>query len=144
MLEPRTVEINHLNKRSNDCEENILSKRIKNDTSESDSSISESNSDIEELNTDDFEDDSNISTEQSRYIPVVLNHLSRQSKVFEYNKRKSIDPTKTTDENLNKLRWKLKNSFNRTDLFKEGYVVLSHELFPFYSLCYMVCISNCD
>jgi hypothetical protein len=117
------------------------------------------NSDIE-----DIEDDitthyfSKISSDQHRHIPVVLNKtilqqqqtLSRHSKrlisqfkyFYDHGLRKSIQPTNSL-ENFNNqnneiLRWELRNTFNRIDLFKEGYCVLSNEPFPFYSLCYMV------
>jgi len=128
----------------------IESKCSSSDTEEeSNIDQSDDNSDIEES-----EDDSNISTDQSRYIPVVSNKataLSRHSKklikqfkyLYEHSKRKSIEPTKCIDENQNqikKLRWELRNTFNRIDLLKEGYAVLSDESFPFYSLCYMVSI----
>jgi len=169
MIEPRTVTINeeyYLHKRPHDPEQNISSKRLKCDISDideqSDSSTSESkcsSNDTEDSNIDqsDDNDDSNISTDQSRYIPVISNKtilqqsssLSRHSKklikkfqyLYDHSKRKSIQPTKSINENLNQtknLRWELRNTFNRNDLLKEGYTILSDESFPFYSLCYMV------
>jgi len=164
MIEPRTVAINQECKRPHDHpEQNISSKRLKSDIfdidEQSDSSTSESkcsSTDTEESNIDQSDDDSNISTDQSRSIPVVLNKtihqqptLSRHSKklikkfkyLYDHSKRKLIEPTKSIDENLNqtkKLRWELRNTFNRIDLLKEGYAVLSDQSFPFYSLCYMV------
>ncbi|CAF3608295.1 unnamed protein product, partial [Rotaria sp. Silwood2] len=105
---------------------------------------------------EDFEDDSNISTDQTQYNPVVLNDtileqklaLSGHSKkllkqfkyLYEHSKRKAIEPTQSIDDNINQsknLRWEVRNTFNRSDLLKEGYAVLSDESFPFYSLCYM-------
>jgi hypothetical protein len=121
------------------------------------------NSDIE-----DIEDEttnvyfSKISSDQHRHIPVVLNEtiiqqqqtLSRHSKrlisqfkyYYDHGLRKPIQPTNSFENSnnqnndiyLEKLRWELRNTFNRLDLFKEGYCVLSNEPFPFYSLCYMV------
>jgi len=104
-----------------------------------------------------------ISSDQHRHIPVVLNELilqqkqqilSRHSKrlisqfkyYYDHGLRKAIQPTNSFDNihnqtneiYLEKLRWELRNTFNRIDLFKEGYCVLSNEPFPFYSLCYMV------
>ncbi|CAF3372679.1 unnamed protein product [Rotaria socialis] len=120
------------------------------------------NSDIEE-NEDDTTNIyfSKPSTDQHRHIPVVANEailqqqqaLSRYSKrlisqfkyLYDQGLRKTIQPTTTLDYSdnqnneiyLEKLRWELRNTFNRIDLFKEGYCVLSNEPFPFYSLCYM-------
>lgn len=121
------------------------------------------NSDIEEI-----EDETNhvffskISSDQHRHISVVLNQiinqkqqtLSRHSKrlisqfkyYYDHGLRKAIQPTNSSeifinqsnDIYLEKLRWELRNTFNRIDLFKEGYCVLSNEPFPFHSLCYMV------
>jgi hypothetical protein len=185
MIEPRTVTINqksHLYKRSHDPEQNISSKHIKCDVSEIDeqcnSSISDtdteskcSTSDTEESNIDQFddnsdnedsEDDSTISTDQSRYNPVVLNKtihqkqsLSRHSKklikqfkyLYDHSKRKIIEPTQCIDENfdqIKKFHWELRNTFNRIDLLKEGYAVLSDQSFPFYSLCCMVSIKQVE
>ncbi|CAF3269320.1 unnamed protein product, partial [Rotaria sp. Silwood2] len=97
-----------------------------------------------------------------RHILVVLNQtiqqqpqtLSRYSKrlisqfkyLYDQGLRKGIQPTNSceffnnqnNDIYLEKLRWELRNTFNRIDLFKEGYCVLSNEPFAFYSLCYMV------
>jgi hypothetical protein len=170
-------------KRSSDLEQNLLpSKRTKCDliksdeqydssTTDTDTESKCSSSDINESeieqnddNSDieDTENDTNISTDQSRYIPVVLNEiilqqqkqcLSRHSKklikkfkyIYNHSKRKVIEPTQCINDNINeinKLRWELRNSFNRIDLFKEGYAVLSDESFPFYSLCYMVSIER--
>lgn len=105
---------------------------------------------------------SKISVDQHRIIPVVANEsilqqqqaLSRYSKrlisqfkyLYDQGLRKPIQTTNSSDCSnnqpddiyLQKLRWEIKNSFNRLDLFKEGYCVLSNEPFPFYSLCYMV------
>ncbi|CAF3914064.1 unnamed protein product [Adineta steineri] len=118
-------------------------------------------SDVEEEidDTSDIEDieiDSNLSTDQSPYTPVILNQtnlqqqkpsLSSYSKnlvkqfkdIYEHSKRKFIQPTQCIDDNINQiknLRWELRNTFDRNALFKEGYAVLSDESFPFYSLCY--------
>jgi hypothetical protein len=121
------------------------------------------NSDIEDVE----EETTNIyfsktSADQHRHIPVVVNEtiiekqqaLSRHSKrlvsqfkyLYDHGLRKPIQPTnalenfnnQTNEIYLEKLRWELRNTFNRIDLFKEGYCVLSNEPFPFYSLCYMV------
>ena len=133
------------------------------DTEQSSIKQFDDNSDIEELE----EEPANIhfrkvSSDQHRHIPVVLNQsiiqqqqsLSRYSKrlisqfkyLYNHGLRKGIQPTNSTDINSNqnleiydeKLRWELRNTFNRIDLFKEGYAVLSNQSFPFYSLCYMV------
>jgi hypothetical protein len=124
------------------------------------------NSDIEDIE----DETTNIyfskpTTDQHRHIPVVFNQtiiqqqqtLSRQSKrligqfkyFYDHGLRKSVQPTTcedmTNNQNneiyLEKLRWELRNTFNRIDLFKEGYCVLSNEPFAFYSLCYMVSIT---
>lgn len=123
------------------------------------------NSDFEEVLEDDTINHiyfSKISSDQQRHISVVLNQttiqqqqtLSRHSKrlisqfkyYYDHGLRKAIQPT-NSNENilkqaneiyLEKLRWELRNTFNRIDLFKEGYGVLSNESFPFYSLCYLV------
>ncbi|CAF0824467.1 unnamed protein product [Adineta steineri] len=132
------------------------------DTEQSLVKIPDDNSDIEEI-----EDEtgniyfSKISSDQHRHIPVVLNEtiiqqqqaLSRHSKrlisqfkyLYDHGLRKSVQPTngleilpnQNNEIYLEKLRWELRNTFNRIDLFKEGYCVLSNEPFPFYSLCYM-------
>ena len=120
------------------------------------------NSDLEEI--DDDTGNTNFgkaASDQHRHIPVVLKQtiiqqrhlLTRHSKrligqfkyLYNHSIRKAIQPTlcpenlqpTTQDIYLEKLRWELKNTFNRLDLFKEGYCVLSNEPFPFYSLCYM-------
>ena len=133
------------------------------DTEQSSRKQFDDNSDIE-----DIEDEttdvcfSKISSDQHRHIPVVLNEsiiqqqqtLSRHSKrlisqfkqLYDQGLRKSIHTTNFINDlnnqpneiYLEKLRWELRNTFNRIDLFKEGYCVLSNEPFPFYSLCYMV------
>jgi len=116
------------------------------------------NSDLEEIEDETVNIHfSKISSDQHRHIPVVLNEnilqqqqtLSRHSKrlisqfkyLYNHGLRKSVQPTNASDnfnnQNLDKLRWELRNTFNRIDLFKEGYCVLSNEPFPFYSLCYM-------
>jgi hypothetical protein len=118
------------------------------------------NSDIEELE----EETTNIhfrkvTSDQFRHIPVVGNEsitqqqqtLSRYSKrlisqfkyLYNHGLRKAIQPTNSPEISsneiyLDKLRWDLRNTFNRIDLFKEGYTVLSNQSFPFHSLCYMV------
>jgi hypothetical protein len=121
------------------------------------------NSDIEEVE----EEATNvyfqkIASDQHRHIPVVLSQtigqqqqaLSRYSKrlisqfkyLYNHGLRKGVQPTNSIEiyNNQNndiyreKLRWELRNTFNRIDLFKEGYAVLSNQSFPFYSLCYMV------
>ncbi|CAF4856990.1 unnamed protein product, partial [Rotaria sp. Silwood2] len=122
----------------------------------------DNNSDVEE-NDDEIANIyySKISSDQHRHIPVVLNQtiqqqpqtLSRYSKrlisqfkyLYDQGLRKGIQPTNSceffnnqnNDIYLEKLRWELRNTFNRIDLFKEGYCVLSNEPFAFYSLCYM-------
>ncbi|UJR31282.1 hypothetical protein I4U23_018782 [Adineta vaga] len=104
---------------------------------------------------------SKISSDQHRHFSVVLNQsisqqqqtLTRHSKrlvsqfkyLYDHGLRKSIQPTNVPDSvipsnndiYLEKLRWEFRNTFNRLDLFKEGYCVLSNEPFPFHSLCYM-------
>jgi hypothetical protein len=117
------------------------------------------NSDLEEIEDETANNIhfSKLSSDQYRHIPVVLNQtiqqqqqtLSRHSKrlisqfkyLYNHGLRKSIQPTNASDnfnnQNSDKLRWELRNTFNRIDLFKEGYCVLSNEPFPFYSLCYM-------
>jgi hypothetical protein len=173
MIEPRTVETNreyHLHKRLHDPEQHLFSKRIKCDTSESDeqcdsSSISDSETESKSSRSDTDRSDENsdcedISTDQSRSIPVVFNEVSlhkpsfsRHSKrlikqfqyLYEHSKRKTIEPTACLDEIINstkKLRWELRHTFHRIDLLKEGYAVLSEESFPFYSLCYMVSLQQ--
>ncbi|CAF0764566.1 unnamed protein product [Rotaria sordida] len=136
------------------------------DTEQSSIKQFDDNSDIEE-NEDDISNIyfSKISSDQHRHIPVVLNQtisqqqqptFSRYSKrlisqfkyLYDQGLRKAIQPTNSfeffnNDNNNNndiyfeKLRWELRNTFNRIDLFKEGYCVLSNEPFPFHSLCYM-------
>ncbi|CAF1127439.1 unnamed protein product [Rotaria sordida] len=170
MNEIGTVKTNQ--KRLYEFEQNFSSKRSKYDEqydssttdtesicSSSDtekSKIEQNDDDDDDSDIEDFEDNSTISTDQSRYNPVVFNKtilqqkqcLSRHSKkllkqfkyFYEHSKRKPIESTTTIDDNINqrkKLRWELRNTFNRNDLFKEGYAVLSDESFPFYSLCYM-------
>lgn len=108
-----------------------------------------------------------VSSDQNRHFPVVLNQtaihqqqqsLSRQSKrlisqfkyLYDHGLRKSVQPTNGPDLSSasngevqsEKVRWELGNTFNRLDLFKEGYCVLSNEPFPFHSLCYMVSRSS--
>ncbi|CAF1266168.1 unnamed protein product [Rotaria sordida] len=175
MNEIGTVKTNQ--KRLYEFEQNFSSKRSKYDeqydssTTDTESIYSSSDTekskieqnddddDDDDSDIEDFEDNSTISTDQSRYNPVVFNKtilqqkqcLSRHSKkllkqfkyFYEHSKRKPIESTTTIDDNINqrkKLRWELRNTFNRNDLFKEGYAVLSDESFPFYSLCYMVSI----
>lgn len=117
------------------------------------------NSDLEEIE----EDNNNVhftkvSSDQQRHISVVFNQtivqqqqtLTRHSKrlisqfkyLYNHGLRKSIQPTHPPDEstsfNPEILRWELRNTFNRIDLFKEGYCILSNEPFSFYSLCYLV------
>jgi hypothetical protein len=136
------------------------------DTEQSSLKQLDDNSDIEEVEDETtniyF---SKISSDQQRHIPVISNEkilqqqqsLSRHSKrlisqfkyLYDQGLRKSIQPTNSLDDlnhnNTNpnneiaceKLRWEFRNTFNRIDLFKEGYCVLSNEPFPFYSLCYM-------
>jgi hypothetical protein len=156
-------------KRSSDLEQNLPSKRTKCDLIKSDEQYDSSTTDTDteskcsssDINESE-ENDTDISTDQSRYIPVVLNEiilqeqkqsLSRHSKkllkqfkyIYNHSKRKVIEPTQCINDNIdeiNKLQWELRNSFNRIDLFKEGYAVLSDESFPFYSLCYMVSIER--
>ncbi|CAF4746094.1 unnamed protein product [Rotaria sp. Silwood1] len=132
------------------------------DTEQSSIKQYDDNSDIEE-NDDDISNIyfSKISSDQHRHIPVVLNSttvpqqqtLSRYSKrlisqfkyLYDQGLRKGIQPTNSgeffnnqnNDIYLERLRWDLRNTFNRIDLFKEGYCVLSNEPFSFYSLCYM-------
>jgi hypothetical protein len=102
-----------------------------------------------------FEDDSNISTNQQPYILVVQQQeqsLSRHSKrltrqfkhLYDHSTRKIIEPTQCLNENNDResVRWELRNKFNQTDILKEGYTVLSDKPFPFYSLCYMVSIER--
>ena len=120
------------------------------------------NSDLEEVDEDTGNTNlGKVLSDQHRHIPVVLKQtiiqqqqaLTRHSKrligqfkyLYNHSIRKPVQPTlcpenlqPTTQEiYLEKLRWELKNTFNRIDLFKEGYCVLSNEPFPFYSLCYM-------
>jgi hypothetical protein len=147
MIEPGTVK----SKRSYDFEENLLSKRIKCDIIDTDE---ETDSKCSSNELSDIEDDDlNISTDQSSYNKSNIHQqtLSRHSKnlikqfkyLYNHSQRKVIQLTQTIDENINqinKLRWELRYSFDRNDLFKEGYAILSDELFPFYSLCYMVII----
>jgi hypothetical protein len=124
MIEPGTV-----TKRPYDSEQNFSSKHTKCDIDEQyDSSISESK----------CSDNEDSLRKHSKKLIKQFKYLYKHSK-----KRKFIDATQSIDENINqikKLRWELRYSFNRNDLFKEGYAVLSDELFPFYSLCYMVTI----
>lgn len=155
-------------KRSCESDSNSSSKRSKSDTDEFDEHCDSSTSDTDnelicltddtedspndDSDTEDFEDDSNLATDQSRYYPVVINQnrtFSKRSKelirqfksVHESNRRKPIETTQSIDDDRNqikKLKWELKNTFNRNELLKEGYAVLSDTSFPFYSLCYMV------
>ena len=117
------------------------------------------NSDLEEVDDETANVHfTKISSDQHRHIPVVLNQsiiqqqqtLSRHSKrlisqfkyLYNHGLRKSIQPTHPPHDfsqaNEQIFRWELRNTFNRIDLFKEGYCVLSSEPFPFYSLCYLV------
>ena len=118
------------------------------------------NSDLEEIEEEPPTNHSysKISSDQHRHVPVVFSQsmlqqqqqtFSRHSKrlisqfkyFYDHGLRKSIQPTNPPDDShlqSNELRWELKNTFNRIDLFKEGYCVLSNESFPFYSLCYLV------
>ena len=118
------------------------------------------NSDFE-----DIEDETNyvqycrISSDQQRYTPVVYNQtilqqqqsLTRHSKrlisqfkyFYDHGLRKSIQTTDCSSMDIiednadEKFRAEFKNTFNRLDLFKQGYCVLSNEPFAFYSLCYL-------
>jgi hypothetical protein len=147
MSEPGTVALNQ--KRPPDLEQSNSPKRIKSDSSDTESKSSSDDLD-EESNTDasDTEDDSTISTDQSRYYPVISHtqpsfnrHSKKSIKTFRYihdhSKRKSIEPTKSSDDNLHPMK-KLRISFNRLDLLKEGHAILSDQSFPFHSLCYLV------
>ena len=176
MIEPGTVKLNEefrLPKRPYESDQVFPSKRTKYEIFEIDEQYDSSTSDMdteskcssrsdteESDNNSDIDDDSNISTDQSRYKPVAFNTtsihqqpLSRHSKklitqfkyLYNHSKRKVIEPTQCKNDNINqikKLHWELRNTFNRSALFKEGYAVLSDESFPFYSLCYMVCIKR--
>lgn len=121
------------------------------------------NSDIEEVEDETiYVPFSKVSSDQNRFVPVITNEMvaqqqpppSRHSKrligqfkyIYNHCIRKPIQPTRCPDEESNDLvnvaaetfRWELRNTFNRIDLFKQGYCVLSNEPFTFYSLCYMV------
>ena len=134
-----------------------------NDTKSKCQSSDTDESNLDEIDNDsDIEyDDSNLSTDQSQYCLVVLNetmlqqkssfsrHSKQLLKQFKYlcqrSKKKPIESTQCVNDDVNrtkKLRWELRNTFDRIDLLKEGYAVLSDEVFPFYSLCYMVCMKS--
>ena len=163
MIEPGTVELNrecNLRKRCSSFEQNDSPKRPKNvegndiSSTDTDTESKDSLSDNESLP----DDESNLSTDQSRSLPVVYIQtglpsrtptLSRHSKnvikqfrdLCNQNQRKTLVWTSCTNNSVDqnkKLRCELKQTFDRNDLFKEGYVVLSDETFPFHSLCYMV------
>lgn len=120
------------------------------------------NSDIEEIEDEtSYLPFAKITSDQQRFVPVIVNEtvlqqqqaLSRHSKrligqfkyLYSHGIRKFVQPTLCPDELFisNKdfaketHRWELRNAFNRIDLFKQGYSVLSNEPFPFYSLCYL-------
>jgi hypothetical protein len=153
MVEPGTVLLNqnfYLNKRPYDSEQPISPKRVKCDSSISDTDT-ESKSSIDDLEESNI-DDSIISTDQSRYYPVISDSqpsFSSRSKqliktfhyLHDHSQRKSIEPTKSPDENFHQMK-KLRISFNRIDLLKEGHTILSDQSFPFYSLCYLVRIQS--
>lgn len=146
MSELETVAFNQ--KRSFSPEQSTSPKRIKSESSDTESDdFEESNSDARDTD-DDGDDDSTISTDQSRYYPTASHvqpsfnrHSKKSIKTFRYlhdhSKRKSIEPTKSSDENFRSMK-KLRISFNRLDLLKEGHAILSDQFFPFYSLCYLV------
>ena len=150
-----------------DEENDTESKCSTSDETEQQSSVKQidDNSDLEENDEDTNNVHfTKVTSDQHRHIPVVLNEsiiqqqqtLSRHSKrlisqfkyLYNHGLRKSIQPThppdsfssssSSTQANEHTFRWELRNTFNRIDLFKEGYCVLSNEPFPFYSLCYMV------
>ena len=104
-----------------------------------------SSNDTEESNSDpsDIEDDSTLSTNQSRIYPIVSRQTSysRRSQrlikkfqtLHDYNKRKWLETTQSADESKTSS-CQLRVTFNRT----EGYAVFSDEPFLFHSLCYLV------
>ena len=114
------------------------------------------NSDLEELDDETVNNNySKISSDQQRNVPVVSSqqilNLTRHSKrligqfkyLYNHGIRKAVQPTLcpietnfSSTEN-EKFRCELRNTFNRFDLFKQGFAVLSIEHFDFYSLCYL-------
>ena len=106
-------------------------------------------SDMEEC-----DEDATTATDQSEYRPCVYSSTisrpvpTRYSKALlqqfhelrDQSSRKGIELTRCPDQIIEakKSSWELSNSFQRTDLIKEGHAVLSDQAFPFYSLCYMV------
>lgn len=136
MFEPESVARNQ-NKRPYDLDDDVQS--------DTETESKSSSNDTEESNSDtsDIEDDSTISTDQSRLYPIISQQTSyskrsqRLIKKFQtlrdYKKRKCQDTTHSIDESET-LPCQLRVTFNRT----EGYAVFSDEQFPFYSLCYLV------
>ena len=148
MSEFETVALNQ--KRPPDLSHSPSPKRIKSDTSDTDSSTDDLN---EESNSDasETDDDSTISTDQSRRYPVLSHtpptfnrHSKKSIKIFrslhDHSHRKPIEVTQSPEENLRSTK-KFKISFNRLDLLQEGHAILSDQSFPFHSLCYLVRIS---
>lgn len=99
------------------------------------------------------EDELDLSTDQTRFIPVavvdskkannrILNqYIERFQSIIRDNQTHSIVRTQSFEQN-EFIQGEFRLSYNRTQLLKSGYPILSNESFPFYSLCYLVCTLN--
>lgn len=138
MIEPETVALNQ-NKRPYDLSDDD------DEQSDTDTESKYSRNDTEESNSEpsDIDDDSTISTDQSRLYPVVFQQtsFSRRSqrlikkfqRLHDHRRRKVQESIQSANESKISLS-QLRSTFNRT----EGYPVFSDEPFPFHSLCYLV------
>jgi len=98
-------------------------------------------------NQNDSDDEFDLSTDQTPFIPVVRSSNDRilpTDYIDRFQSINSLDLTRTSDDQsqskLDFIQGEFRLSYNRTHLLKSGYPILSNETFPFYSLCYLVCI----
>lgn len=134
------------------------SNSIPTDTESKSSSLSDTDEIVEQRDdtsdTEEWDENSTVATDQSEYRPCVYSSTNARPVSSRYSTallqqyhelrvqslRKGIELTRCPDELIEskKLHWELSHSFQRTDLLKEGYAVLSDQTLPFHSLCYMV------
>lgn len=114
--------------------------------------LNQNESDLESLNSDCTlsEDEFDLSTDQTRIIPVVNSkenfgqdrifkqYIDRFQTIIRDNQTSSVDLTKPIDNENPQCQGEFRLSYNRTQILKSGYPILSNETFPFYSLCYLV------
>ncbi|CAF1576224.1 unnamed protein product [Didymodactylos carnosus] len=135
------------NELTNDGSGEIIDNPLNYDEQTRDSVSSEIQSDVEDIPLPTIHNNEQLSS----YPRHLRKQIKRFHYLYDHGLQKPIEPTRIPevkndegDDNNNYLitKWKLQNTFNRLDLFKEGYSVLSNEQFPFYSLCYMVSTIN--